>query len=158
MQRTTEPLQPLNRLVGNWITEATHPALPGIVVHGTVAIEWLEGQRFLILRSCNDHPDFPDSISIIGITDVDRVGEQADESPASSGRLFMHYFDARGVFRVYQVNIDAEAWKIWRNAPRFSQRFTGSFADNGLTIGGLWQLCEDEAHWNDDLKIIYRRQ
>jgi len=114
MQRTTEPaLQPLNRLVGSWVTEATHPAVPGVVVHGTASIEWLEGRRFLILRSRNDHPDFPDAISIIGFTDVDRVGPHADESTASGGsRLCMHYFDSRGVFRVYEVNVDVEAWRI----------------------------------------------
>lgn len=79
MQETTEAaLQELNQLVGNWSTEATHPALPGVVVHGSVSIEWLEGQRFLIIRSRNDHPDFPDAISIIGFTDVDRVGSDAN--------------------------------------------------------------------------------
>src|SRR3989442_12854365 len=66
MQRTTEPaLQPLNRLVGSWATEATHPAVPGVGVQGTASIEWLEGQRFLILPSRNDHPDFPAAISLI---------------------------------------------------------------------------------------------
>jgi hypothetical protein len=75
MQETTEAaLQPLNRLVGSWSTEATHPARPGVVVHGTASIELLETQHFLIVRSRNDHPDFPDAISILGFTDVDRVG------------------------------------------------------------------------------------
>jgi hypothetical protein len=159
MQGTTEPaLQPLKRLVGSWIREATHPALPGVIVHGTVAIDWLEGQRFLILRSRNDHPDFPDAISIIGFTDADRVGAHADESAASGGsRLCMHYFDSRGIFRVYEVNVDDEAWRLSRDAHGFSQRFTGSFADSGDTIVG-WQLCRDDAHWDDDLQIIYRRQ
>ena len=160
MQRTTEPaLQPLNRLVGSWVTEATHPAVPGVVVHGTASIEWLEGRRFLILRSRNDHPDFPDAMSIIGFTDADRVDANTDESTASSGsRLCMHYFDSRGVFRVYEVNVDVEAWRIRRDAPGFSQRFTGSFADNGDTIVSRWQLCRDDAHWDDDLQIVYRRQ
>ena len=27
------PTPPLERLVGSWATEATHPALPGVVVH-----------------------------------------------------------------------------------------------------------------------------
>src|SRR5438132_10394219 len=86
MQRTTEPaLQPLNPLVGSWVTEATPPAIPGVVVHGTASIEWLEGRHFLILRSRNDHPDFPDAISILGFTDADRVGAHTDESTASSG-------------------------------------------------------------------------
>jgi hypothetical protein len=61
----TRPLEQFNRLVGTWITAATHPALPDLVVHGTVVIEWLEGQRFLIHRARTEHPDFPESISII---------------------------------------------------------------------------------------------
>jgi hypothetical protein len=160
MQKTTEPaLQPLNRLAGSWVTEATHRAVPNVVVHGTASIEWLEGQRFLILRSRNDHPDFPDAVSIIGFTDADRIGVHTDESAAGSGsRLCMQYFDSRGVFRVYEVNVDVEAWRIRRDAAGFSQRFAGSFADNGDTIVGRWQLCRDDAHWEDDPQIIYRRQ
>jgi len=149
----------LNRLVGNWITEATHPALPGAVVRGTASIEWLEGRRFLIFRSRNDHPDFPDAISIIGFTDVDRVGADAGGAPAAGeSRLSMHYFDSRGVFRVFEVNLDAESWRMWRNAPGFSQRFTGTFTDNDNAIAGRWQLCRDDEHWDDDLQILYRRQ
>jgi hypothetical protein len=150
--------QLLNRLVGNWVTEVTHPALPGVVVPGTVAIEWLEGERFLIHRFRNDHPDFPDSIAIIGSTDADRVDAGASTAATSGdSRLSMHYFDSRGVFRVYDVAIDNEAWHISREAPEFSQRFVGTFADGGRTIDGLWRLRQDGGDWNDDLRIIYRR-
>jgi hypothetical protein len=157
---TTEPaLEPLNRLVGTWTTDATHPELPGIVVRGTAVIEWLEGERFLIHRAGTDHPDFPDAISIIGITERDRVSDApGDESAAATeSRLCMHYFDSRGVFRVYEVSIDDRAWRLWRDAPGFSQRFTGTFADGGDTIIGRWQLCRDDTHWHDDLQITYRR-
>src|SRR5688500_5605625 len=42
---TTEPaFEQLHRLVGNWTTEATHPASLGLVVHGTAEITWLEGE------------------------------------------------------------------------------------------------------------------
>src|SRR5262245_18105989 len=66
--------------VRTWTTDATHPALPGVVVHGTAVIEWLEGERFLINRARADHLDFPDSISIVGITVRDRV-----DNPRNSG-------------------------------------------------------------------------
>jgi hypothetical protein len=158
---TNEPaLKPLNQLVGVWTTEATHPAFPGGVVHGTAIIEWLEGERFLIHRSRTDHPDFPDAISIIGFTDRDRVDNQPNTDPAASGatHLSMHYFDSRGVFRVYQVSMDEDSWRIWRDARGFSQRFTGTFAHGGNTIVGRWQLCQDDVHWNDDLQITYRRR
>src|SRR5262245_44955107 len=95
-------LKLLDRFVGSWTTEATHPAIPGLVVHGTVVVEWLEGERFLIHRARTDHRDFPDSISIIGFTDADRV-EPGARSTSGGKQLTMHYFDSRGVFRVYQV-------------------------------------------------------
>jgi len=154
MPMTSDPArQPLNRLVGYWTTEATHPAVPGIVVHGTAIIEWLEGEQFLIHRARTDHPDFPDSISIIGSTESDRVENllRSDPTTADKPQLRMHYFDSRGVFRVYEVRIDDESWRLSRDAPGFSQRFTGTFNQNGDTIVGRWQLCQDELHWNDDL-------
>jgi hypothetical protein len=154
-----QALTHLDRLVGTWSTEATHPAMPGVVVHGTVVIEWLEGARFLIHRARTEHPDFPDSISVIGVTDRDRVdGSSGESSAPTDSRLQMHYFDSRGVFRVYDVSIDDETWRLWRDAPGFSQRFAGAVADSGDTISGTWQLCPDDVHWNDDLRITYRRR
>jgi hypothetical protein len=157
---TERTLEQLNGLVGTWTTEATHPALPGLVVHGTVEINWLEGERFLIHRARTDHVDFPDSISIIGFLDRDRAEDpgKSDSKLATPPRLRMHYFDSRGVFRVYEVSIDDGVWRLWRDAPGFSQRFTGTFAHDGNTIDGLWDLCEDDMNWENDLAITYRRR
>ena len=152
--RKPPQLEHLARLVGRWTTEATHPAVPGVTVHGTVEVEWLEGEWFLIHRGRTDHPDFPDSIWLIGNTDVDRVDDGNASAPT---RLRAHYFDSRGVFRVYEVSADAHAWRWWRDAPGFAQRFIGTFADGGDTIVGVSQLSRDNAHWDDDLKITYRR-
>jgi hypothetical protein len=152
-------LKPLARLVGTWATEATHPAFPGVIVHGTVAIDWLEGERFLIQRSRTDHPDFPDAISIIGFTDRDRVEGGAGSDRASvEPQLTMHYYDSRGVFRLYDFSADDASFRFQRMAPGFSQRFTGTFADGGHTIHGVSQLSRDDAHWDDDLQITYRRR
>ena len=60
-------LEPFEALIGEWTMELTHPAFEGTVIRGTTSFEWLEGSRFLIQRSANDHPDFPDSISVIGV-------------------------------------------------------------------------------------------
>lgn len=157
---TEAALTPLDRLVGTWTTEATHPLLPGVVVHGTVTVEWLEGERFLIHRARTDHPDFPDSISIIGLIDRDRIDKTAGDDANAEGepRLTMHYFDSRGVFRLFQASIDDRAWQYWRNAPGFSQRFTGTFTEGGNVIAGMTQLCEDDVQWKDDLQITYRRR
>jgi hypothetical protein len=160
MSTTPDPrLRSLERIVGAWTTEATHPAIPGVVVHGTVIAEWLEGERFLIHRARTDHPDFPDSISIIGFTEHDRVHGATGAVPADDGgeQLRMHYFDSRGVSRVFEVGIDDAAWRFWRDAPGFSQRFTGTWSDGGDTIVGLSELNRDGSEWNDDLAITYRR-
>jgi len=132
----------LNAFVGEWTTEATHPAVPNTVVHGESTFEWLEGEKFLINRARNEHPDFPDSISVIGLVDE---------------RIAMYYFDSRGVHRVYEMSVSDDVWRIWRDAPGFSQRFEGRLTDDGSTLSGVWQLSQDDATWADDLEITYRR-
>ena len=140
------------RLVGRWTTEATHPGLPGAVVRGSSEIEWLEGERFLIYRSTYDHPDIPDSISIIG----DTAG------------LHMHYFDTRGVHRIFELSVTDESWEVTmdRRAPAgafaspdtpFSQRMTYVFEDEDRTMSGTGSLSYDNVNWEDDLRITYRR-
>jgi hypothetical protein len=135
-------LESLDALMGDWTTEATHPAFPGVVVSGRASFEWLEGEHFVIHRSEADHPDFPNSLSIIG---------------AAEERLAMHYFDSRGVQRVYGLSMSDGVLRIWRDAPGFSQRFTGTFGDGGDTLAGVWELSRDDSTWADDLEIAYRR-
>jgi hypothetical protein len=107
-----------------------------------------------------NHPDFPHSISIIGYTERDRAENtwRTDPANADKQQLCMHYFDSRGVFRVYQVSVDQKSWKLWRDAPGFSQRFSGTFSDGGESIVGRWQLSQEEGRWDDDLQITYRRR
>ena len=130
-------------LVGSWTTEATHPALRDTVVSGQSAFEWLEDQRFLIQRSHYDHPEIPDAIAVMGIID---------------GKPSMHYFDPRGVHRVFALNVTANTWRFWNDTPGFSQRFTGTLSEDRNTINGEAQLSRDDgATWKHDLAITYRR-
>jgi hypothetical protein len=154
---THSPLESLDRLLGTWSTSMTHPAMPGVVVRGSVEIQWLEGEKFLIHRARTDHPDFPDSISIIGFMDRDRVDDARSTSDAGKPRLCMHYFDSRGVFRVYEASFEPSAWRLWRDAPGFSQRFTGVVSQDGRSIEGRWEVSEDDVTWASDLEITYRR-
>jgi hypothetical protein len=58
MAEAKEPsLQGLNALVGEWDTEATHPMVPSTVVHGHSVFEWLEREKFLIVRARLDHSE-----------------------------------------------------------------------------------------------------
>jgi hypothetical protein len=102
----------------------------------------LEGRRYLIQRSVTDHPEFPDAMAVFGVT---------DEQPS------MHYFDSRGVYRVYAVGLGEGTLRFSRDAPEFSQRFTGTFSDDGNTITGLSRLSQDGSTCEDDLAITYRR-
>ena len=114
MSAADPPLRLLGRLVGTWTTEATHPMVPGVVVHGTTTFEWLHGERFLIVRSDTDHPDFPGAISLIGYMGADRIDEASADTPKHERDelLRMHYFDTHGVFRANDVEIDETAWRM----------------------------------------------
>ena len=148
--------------IGEWTTEATHPAMPGVLVRGSAVIEWLEGERFLLIRARTDHPEFPDSLVVIGNMMQDRAkGRHAAAGrPESAGAppspLQMHYFDSRGVFRDYATRMTAQGWEYWREAG-FPQRFTGQLAEGGRTIVGQSQLRGEDGQWTDDLTITYRR-
>jgi len=137
-------LEGWDRFIGSWETEGAHPLLPGEAIRGTSTFEWLEGRRFVIWRSQYEHPRIPDAITIIGVTD---------------GQLSMHYFDERGVYRVYAASLDQGTWRYWRDAPApdFSQRFTGRFGDDGDTITARGELSKDGSTWEDDLALDYRR-
>jgi hypothetical protein len=112
-------------------------------VSGQATFEWLEDQQFLMQRSHYDHPEIPDAIAVIGIID---------------GKPSMHYFDPRGVHRVFAVDITADTWRFWNDAPGFSQRFTGTLSDDDNAINGEGELSRDDgATWERDLAITYRR-
>lgn len=113
-------------------------------VHAVCVFEWLQGERFLIQRWEVDHPDAPDGIAIIGFDDV-RDGFR------------QHYFDSRGVARVYEMSFDDRVWKLWRDDPGFSQRFTGAFSEDGNTIRGAWEVFEDGSTWEHDFDLTYVR-
>jgi hypothetical protein len=146
-------LEHLEALVGEWETEATHPELPGTTIPGRATFMWLEGGRFLIWRAHHDHPDIPDSIAILGRDDAG----DADSAAASGGVCSCHYFDSRGVSRVWRIEAEAGVWRMWRDWPGFSQRFTGTFGDSGDTIAGSGELSTDDATWKPDLQVNYRR-
>jgi hypothetical protein len=127
------------RLVGAWTTEGSHPLLPGADIRGRSTFEWLAGEQFLIWRSSYDHPDIPDAIAVIGLDDA------------------MHYFDARGVSRVYRASLGDGVWRFSRDDPGFRQRFTGTFSTDGATITGRGEMARDGGDWEDDLALTYRR-
>jgi hypothetical protein len=136
-------LAPFQALIGEWAMELTHPTVAG-AVRGRTTFEWLEGGRFLIQLSANDHPDFPDALCVIGVMEGD------DD-------LSMQYFDSRGVHRVYAIGFDGRELSLERDAPGFAQRASATLRDDGSTLAGVWQLNQDDQGYRDDLAFTYRR-
>jgi hypothetical protein len=137
-------LKPLSVLVGTWNTVGTHPLVPGTTFHGRTTFDWLEGGAFLIMHSQIDEPGIPSGIAVFGSDDA-------------TGECSMLYFDERGVSRRYEVSLRDDVWAWWRNAPGFSQRFTGAITADGRTIIGGGELSRDGTSWEPDLQLTYTR-
>ena len=137
-------LQLFSPLVGTWNTEGSHPYMPQATLHGQTTFEWTEGGAFLIMRSQIDEPGIPTGIAVFGSDDA-------------INRYFMLYFDERCVSRKLDVSMEANVWQWWRDAPGFSQRFTGTIVDGGRTIIGKGELSRDGSTWEPDLQLTYKR-
>jgi hypothetical protein len=131
-------LEAVEALVSDWVLG--DPAAPV----GRTSFSWLEGRRFLVQRWSIDIPEAPDGIAIIG------------EDPAGGG-LLQHYFDSRGVARVYGMSLEGGVWRLWRDGDDFSQRFAGTLSEDGSTISGAWEIAHDGSTWEHDLDLVYTR-
>jgi hypothetical protein len=85
--------------------------------------------------------------------------ERPDPLP---GTFLQHYFDTRGVARIYEMSLAAGVWKLERTKAdfspfEFSQRFSGSFVDGGRRIEGTWEISDDHKTWRKDFDLIYTR-
>jgi hypothetical protein len=134
-------LSGFDTLIGTWATSATHPQLEG-AAPGTATFAWLEGGRFLILRTSHEHALIPNAIAVIG-------------PPEDGDGLVMEYFDSRGVRRTYRTSLEGGLWRYWRDAPGFDQRFSATLGPD--TFEGHGELARTAGEWHDDLHVSYRR-
>jgi hypothetical protein len=144
-------LEALGPLVGEWRLMAAFEDLPPADIGARAMFEWLPGNRFLVERWEIPVPEAPDGIAIIGV------------DPEREGKYLQHYFDSRGIARVYKMSFENGVWKLERDEPDlspldFSQRFTGTFTDDGKTIAGRWEICHDGKTWEHDFDITYTKE
>jgi hypothetical protein len=144
---STPSLRPLGVLLGRWEAELrwspeTHRLVGGpATVRVAARFEWIEDGHFLVqYQGGSDGP--PEARWLIG----------RDET---SGEYYVLYADARGVSRVYQMSLQDNLWRIWRNAPGFSQRFEGRLHADGRTIEAHWEKSEDGKTWERDFDLNY---
>jgi hypothetical protein len=141
-------LETLKPLVGEWRLVATFKDMLPADIGARATFEWLPGERFLLQRWEIPLPEAPDGIAIIG------------PDPEREGNYLQHYFDTRGVARVYKMSFEDGVWKLWRDEADFSrldfsQRYTGTFSDDGKTIAGAWEICHDGKTWEHDFDLSY---
>ena len=143
-------LEALEPFVGEWRMAVAFEGMPPMDACARVSFEWLPGKRFLIQRWEVPIPEAPDGIAVIG----------AD--PERAGHYLQHYFDARGIARVYKMSFGDGVWQLWRDEPDFSpldfaQRYTGTFSDDGQTIAGSWEISHDGKTWEHDFDLTYTK-
>ena len=141
----------LEVLVGEWTMEARFPNLPDAGGEADVAFEWMPGQKFIVQRWTVPVPEAPDGIAVIGV------------DPTAEDRYLQHYFDTRGVARVYKMTLADSVWTLWRDEADFSpldfrQRYVGTLSDDGRTITGAWEICHDGSTWEHDFELSYSKR
>jgi hypothetical protein len=98
----------LDRLLGTWDITMHHRAMAE-PVSGRQRYERVLDGAYVLLNWSYDHPDFPDAMALL-----------SDDA--------MHYFDVRGVTRVFDLQLDPDGWSMVRIDPEFSQRYTARYA------------------------------
>ena len=151
-----DALARLDVFIGEWVVEAQfpgrQPAPSGATGDGPVArssFEWVLDRQFLLQRTEIPVPEAPDGLSIIS-------------ADLETGTYTQHYFDSRGVVRLYAMTLADGVWTLTRESPDFTpldfrQRFTGTFSEDGNTISGTWEKCLNGSDWEHDSALTYRR-
>jgi hypothetical protein len=141
---------PLAALVGEWTMRPQAEWMPEHAPGARVVFEWMPGELFLVQRWEVPVDVAPDGLAVLGW----------DEG---RGTYLQHYFDSRGVARVYEMTLSDRVWTLERTKPDFSelgfwQRFRGEFSEDGRTITGAWEMSHDEgATWELDFEVRYDR-
>ncbi|HSI17877.1 MAG TPA: hypothetical protein VK980_08915 [Sphingomonas sp.] len=138
-------LKPLAFLIGDWRTTGTHPLVPGETLCGRTSFAWHEGGAFLIMHAQVDEPRFPSGVAIIGSDNV-------------AGTFAMTYFDARGISRLYQVEVGERTVTWRRDDPALSQSMTIAAGDDGDTLVATGRMSQDGGPWGDDLSQTFTRE
>jgi hypothetical protein len=139
-----QALRKLEPLIGEWSMEAKSASGESWPGSGRIVFEWHDSGAHLVQRGTVDHPEAPNNVSIIGCD-------------AANGTYVQMYSDERGVCRIYKMSISNDEWKLWREGEPFSQRFTGTFSQDGNTITGRWEIAEDGTNYEIDFELILRR-
>ena len=127
----------LDHLLGTWNITMRHAEMVEPVA-GQQRYERVLGDAFVMLHWTFDHPEFPDALALL------------NEST-------FHYFDVRGVTRVFDFEIGKSAWTMIRRDDDFWQRCRVRLTDVDAMAGTGENSFDGGATWQHDFDIVYSR-
>ena len=139
----------LEPFVGAWLLEApAFPLPPELADQARAVFEWTLDGAFLLEQSRVPAPEAPDGLMVV--------------APSDGDGYLQHYFDSRGVVRLYAMTFDGREWTLQRSEADFSpldfhQRWQATFSDDGENIEGRWETSPDGSTWELDFELFYRR-
>jgi hypothetical protein len=142
-------LQRLGVFIGEWRLGLGH-AIPSPENGGARSVfEWALDGQFLIQRTEVPDPNAPNGLCIAAYD-------------SKTDAYTQHYFDSRGVVRLYAMTLRDGVWTLLRESPDFtpldfSQRFTGRFSADANTIRGTWEITGNGSGWRKDFDLTYSR-
>jgi hypothetical protein len=150
-----DALARLGVFIGDWVVQARFPGGQPRSGDGEQSpqarsrFEWALDRQFLLQRIEIPVPEAPDGLTIVSAN-------------LETGAYTQHYFDSRGVARLYAMTLADGVWTLTRESPDFTplefrQRFTGTFSQDGNTITGAWEIGRDGGGWEHDFALTYRR-
>jgi hypothetical protein len=128
----------LDRLPGTWDLDLRHADIDG-PVRGRQTYGWVLDEAFLRLDWTYEHPAFPDALALYG---PDR----------------MHYFDVRGIVRVFDLDLGDDGWSMVNvTGDGLSQRATARFTDDDTVAFTGERSTDTGATWQPDYTMTLRR-
>ena len=127
----------LAKLLGSWDITMSHVAISE-PVSGRQTYERVLEAAFVMLRWTYDHPEFPDAIALMDDTTF-------------------HYFDVRGVTRVFDFDINSSGWTMNRRDEDFWQRSSARFISPDEMQGSGENSYDAGLTWQHDFHMSYVR-
>jgi hypothetical protein len=127
----------LDRLLGSWEFTMQHSAMSEPVT-GRQRYERVLDGAFVLQHWTYDHPDFPDAMALL-----------------SEERY--HYFDVRGIVRIFDLEVDDSGWSMTRLDEDFSQHSAARFrGPDVMEVTG--EISRDTGTtWQPDFTMICHR-
>lgn len=147
-QTRTDALKRLEVFIGEWRI-GLGSSIPAQDSGGPRSeFEWMYDGQFLGQMTEIPDTNVPDSLCIVAY------------DPKTDAYI-QHYFDSRGVLRLYAMTFQDGIWTLLREKPDFSpldfkQRFTGRFSGDANAIFGTWEIDRGSG-WMKDFDLTYAR-